>query len=766
MSEFKTAWMTGIFVDPGNRSQLLLANIENLRPVRLDKSQDSLLLSITKKGEAQVPLLLAANQKNALASVFFDDPDAWLKSEHQKFSFADVKAYQEGVYEVSLTSADGLQNYALEQFELLGNNVIASFSDNTIGGGSYKISLGSVNTNIAPLQQIHDLEKTYSDRRLSGLLRHGDNQFADSHYVRPTRPGMGHHYYQDPGIPRLYLNNSLSSALPFVDNASAGMQDVLATASIFKNHDKLPGLSLSNPQQLHDLSFTEEGKVVLCVVFSAGDEQLGLSAGTSSILKTNPNNNDATDFYLPPIPNRNQIAKSFTFKGFLGSKGQEPDGLYGANTLWFTAKDDLAGILGQKSEEFSVDMPFDSRNNQSPSMRVASALGMRDFNNAYVATLEVDPRVVFRPKGDHNLQGVGGHKITNLNIGVPTDASGNSALEKNANDKYWINNTLWSEDWDAYYANTYQGFFDVKTDPVTGVIESISPYDKFSDFYKSWWSNNLQEPFENTQTGGINPIDTVSFAFPWTGVGYTFDYWDQVNAGSENPTSQGRGAGEMVLLPNANWTDQEMTDKFGPGVNPWDYKVQNVQTINQFLKDSIKQADAFPGLDVAGGDSVELALNIKRLGMNRNTLYVYECDPITGKIWTGSMKNPLYQQISSQWLDPNSDASLYHQEIVRGSSRSGSGNSKFFDVFKVDASEMPAYKGSIDLGVKLNSTKNWGLLLQRPDGSFASSYDSAGNPFVLITNGVAVAYCIEDIRLDSPQCDFDFNDIILTMQYV
>ena len=176
MSEFKTAWMTGIFVDPGNRSQLLLANIENLRPVRLDKSQDSLLLSITKKGEAQVPLLLAANQKNALASVFFDDPDAWLKSEHQKFSFADVKAYQEGVYEVSLTSADGLQNYALEQFELLGNNVIASFSDNTIGGGSYKISLGSVNTNIAPLQQIHDLEKTYSDRRLSGLLRHGDNQ--------------------------------------------------------------------------------------------------------------------------------------------------------------------------------------------------------------------------------------------------------------------------------------------------------------------------------------------------------------------------------------------------------------------------------------------------------------------------------------------------------------------------------------------------------------------------------------------------------------
>ena len=80
MSQFKTEWMTGIFVDPGNVRRLLLANIENLRPIRIDKSQDAVLLSVTKSGDTSTPLLLTANQKNALASVIFDDADAWLKS--------------------------------------------------------------------------------------------------------------------------------------------------------------------------------------------------------------------------------------------------------------------------------------------------------------------------------------------------------------------------------------------------------------------------------------------------------------------------------------------------------------------------------------------------------------------------------------------------------------------------------------------------------------------------------------------------------------
>ena len=221
------------------------------------------------------------------------------------------------------------------------------------------------------------------------------------------------------------------------------MQDVLETAAIFQNHDRLPGLSELNPQPLDALTTTESGKIVLSVVFSAADTQLGLMAGATPLLKANPSNNPAKTFYLPPVPNRDTVHQSFIFKGFTGEVGETPEGLSASNTLWFSAKDDLIGILNQKQDQFSVDMPFDSRNSQSPSMRVASALGMRDFNNAYVATLEVDPRVVFRPKGAHSLQGVGGHNINNLEIGVPKDASGNVALVKDSSDQYWINNVNW-----------------------------------------------------------------------------------------------------------------------------------------------------------------------------------------------------------------------------------------------------------------------------------------------------------------------------------
>jgi len=771
MSEFKTEWMTGIFRNPDNVSQLLLANIEALRPVRLDKLQEEVIFSVEQKGGAVSTFSLISNQEDALTNIFFDSPNAWLKSERKRVSFAEIQTHREGIYEFALTSKAGLP-HVLEKIELVGNTIIASFLNRNVGTESYKISLGSVNTNIAPLQQIHDSKNLLSENRLSGLLlQPSSGQNGTPNFVRPTRPGLGQHYYRKPDSPSLYLNASTTN-VPIQDNASAGMQDVVATAAIFQNHDKLPGLGEPNPQPLHELTTNDEGKILLSVVFSHGDEQLGLSAGSTSLLKSNPNNNPKKSFYLPPVPNRDVIGQSFVFKGFK-LDNNKPSGLDVSNTLWFTAKDDLFGILSQKQEQFSVDIPFDSRNSQSPAMRVASALGMRDFNNAYVATLEVDPRVVFRPKGAHNIQGPGGHKVTNLEIGVPVDSSGNVALVKDQSGQYWVNNVSWSEDWDPLYKDTYQGFFTTEKDN-QGKLNKVN-YAKFSDFYSDWWANNLQDPLK-TNSGGIKPIDDVGFAFPWTGVGYTFDYYDQLNAGSQNPTPQGRGAGEMVLLPNANYTDQQMIDKFGPGVNPWEYEVQNIQTINQFLKNSTNQADEFPGLDLTGSDSAELTVNLKRLGMNANTLYIYECDPITGKIWTGNMENPDSSKLN-EWLDPNADASQYQQAIVKQGNHQTS-DEKMFDVHKIDASEMPAYKRSKDLSFKLDSTKNWGLLLQRPgSGGFASSYDSVDNPFIVMAGNsfsgtqpskageIAVAYGVEDIKLSSSGCDFDFNDIIVTMEY-
>ena len=75
----------------------------------------------------------------------------------------------------------------------------------------------------------------------------------------------------------------------------------------------------------------------------------------------------------------------------------------------------------------------------------------------------------------------------------------------------------------------------------------------------------------------LHSLDTIRF-YVWV--------WDQVN-GKSNPNIEEEGQANG-LLPNANFhTQQEMTDKFGVGVNPWEYEVQNIQTINQFLKNSL-----------------------------------------------------------------------------------------------------------------------------------------------------------------------------------
>ena len=74
-------------------------------------------------------------------------------------SFAEIKATKKVLQ--SCLNADGLQSYALERFELIGNSVITSFQNKIVGADSYRISLGSVNTNVSPLQQILDPAKCY-----------------------------------------------------------------------------------------------------------------------------------------------------------------------------------------------------------------------------------------------------------------------------------------------------------------------------------------------------------------------------------------------------------------------------------------------------------------------------------------------------------------------------------------------------------------------------------------------------------------------------
>ena len=738
MSQFKTEWMTGIFLDSTNKAGIELANEEYLRISRLDSNQGDVSLSFDRAdGHNQHKFLIEKSHVNALTSdILFDqkNPGLWRKTERKKLAIAGngLTRFDPDYSVLKLTNQDGSIEYELNEIKTQGSKAIASFNNSSLTNSAFEFSIASLNNNIAPYQQI-----TYKESEDDA------NGKVDS--VWPTRPGLGDRYYRMSGVdkadlPKFYLNKvpgSLANESFLKKNASFfSMLDVPATKTILTNQDQLPGVADLLAPKLRPLvsSGVDENKVLVSIVFGPGGTLFG--RGQTTLLKPNPRNSD--DLKLPPVPDDKKTNWEGTFPHFTLS-----------GTRWFTAKDDLKANLIQKAkdfgEQYKVDMPFDSKNNKSPNLRVQSAIGMRDFYNQYVATLEVDRRVLFRPKG--------GHSYDDLTIAIP-DGSMEKVEIPGSGQSYFKVKSGWTEEWDRVYEDTKKGF----------VEQGIA---NFSDFYKTWWNMQVMDPLlekDGETITGFKDFQDVGYSFPWTGVGYTYDTWNQQNQaeGTSMPPAGVQGPGEFVLLPAPK----------NPTADYWDYKVVSVQSINQFLKDSDKPEDLFPGLNFgeAGTDSSELSLNIKRLGEHANTLYIYECDPITGSIWTGPSRDPDPGNLS-QWLNPD-DKDNYRSSIV--SAASSPSDDKFLS-YKIDSSMMPKYGRGKDLDLKLDSLKNWGLLLQRPDGSFASSYDLENNAFISLAgnnspqgqaSNIAVAYGIEDLRLTSAGCDFDFNDIILTMKYV
>ena len=297
---------------------------------------------------------------------------------------------------------------------------------------------------------------------------------------------------------------------------------------------------------------------------------------------------------LPPVPKQDWADKAFAFAHQIPDVGE---GGNAEKAMWVTAQGDLYDYLHKKSSEFSVDMPLGLRNNQSPSLRVQSALGMRDYDKTYVATLEVYPEILFRPKG--------GYHYDNLEIGAPTFQNGESieSVFYQDSDGHWGIKDNWEEKWDHAYKPYAKGLVKGVMDTATGEWEQM----EFSDFYRYWWDSKVQRPT-------LDEDKPYGNRFPWTGLGYTYDYYYSPDSWDEE-SANAQGVGEFLVLPRPIEDTSVYLNPRGQSFDPWEYSVLDVQTINQFLKDSNDPAPRAQAPDAAWPSTLHARLPAFPLGL-------------------------------------------------------------------------------------------------------------------------------------------------------
>jgi len=198
----------------------------------------------------------------------------------------------------------------------------------------------------------------------------------------------------------------------------------------------------------------------------------------------------------------------------------------GDDSMWLTVQGKMFSYLNTKEHRKQWDLSVkcetakDQKKNQykpkNPCNRVSAVVGMYNSNkapgygyNTKIATLWIDESAVFRP---------------NLFQKISITSSGAPVLKSSS--KF---------DWEGLLKK-----WDVKNFKYKGET-------KFSDWYSHWWKANVV-------TGG----------FPWTGHGYTYDWYYGKN------TKKAVGLSEFVVLPS--------TMK-----HQWHYEVVANQAINDYL---------------------------------------------------------------------------------------------------------------------------------------------------------------------------------------
>ena len=362
---------------------------------------------------------------------------------------------------------------------------------------------------------------------------------------------------------------------------------------------------------------------------------------------------------------------------------------------YFYLNGSLRKDLADQSDQYDLNLVNGTNNNLDPYGRYPDTVGVPgakfdDFQ--FVVTLWVPESSVFRPKGG----GFNPNNPSYTDFQKPSNTL-SGALEGFAKQKDGKYTFTIPEGKDIEFYNPEIG---------EGLLKTVYPNAKgqstlsFSDWYKNWWENN-----------------TFLNQFPWTGNGYTYDWYYPTDKDWFTDPQLGPGVGELVQ----SWRPDNLKDS-----NDWMYEVVDVQII----------PEAMGAESTAVGANWQL--NIKKMGVLDATVYIYEADSITGMI-TDKEKN--------QFLP---DQDFYLSKAIE--------NQKY----TFDSSELPAYRGEKTYALgDLETNINYGFVVE-VNGNTFGTYGPISSQFV----GLSSLNSDSSLSIgfeDTINGDNDYNDLIFTV---
>ncbi|MCP9923393.1 metallophosphoesterase, partial [Synechococcus lacustris] len=230
--------------------------------------------------------------------------------------------------------------------------------------------------------------------------------------------------------------------------------------------------------------------------------------------------------------------------------------------------------------------------------------------------------------------------------------------------------------------------------------------------------------FANSASNGVLTLDSIYNGTSWTSSeGKSF-------GGSANVQV---GAGTWTPTATRNGVNLELKDL-----------VVNGNNVTALFADNVTGVLTLPGTGSADA-TINPVVTIQRLGAFNNALAFYEADRVTGAVVSGS-------------ITINPGTAGYLEAALANSKSKGT---------YLSASLLPSYQQSkvVD-SIPLNPTSNYGILLiaDGNESKLYSSYSSANSggtsqfqSFGATNRGITIG--IED----SPNFDFDYNDLIVTI---
>ena len=230
--------------------------------------------------------------------------------------------------------------------------------------------------------------------------------------------------------------------------------------------------------------------------------------------------------------------------------------------------------------------------------------------------------------------------------------------------------------------------------------------------------------FANSASNGVLTLDSIYNGTSWTSSeGKSF-------GGSANVQV---GAGTWIPTATRNGVNLELKDL-----------VVNGNNVTALFADNVTGVLTLPGTGSADA-TINPVVTIQRLGAFNNALAFYEADRVTGAVVSGSTT-----------INPGTAG--YLEAALANSKSKGT---------YLSSSLLPSYQQSKVIGsIPLNPSQNYGILLVADgnESKLYSSYSSANSngtsqfqSFGATNRGITIG--IED----SPNFDFDYNDLIVTI---